>query len=428
MITFYIETYGCAHNIADSERMTGILQESNLQQMNAIQEADVIIFNTCTVKGPTEDAFFNRLESISQLYPEKAIVIAGCIPQSDPQKVKKYSTIGPRQQHNIKSIITSALNHNTAHLLETGEMPPLNLPKVRKNPLIEIIPINLGCMSRCTFCKTKQARGDLESYSIQDITAVAKVAINNNVKELWLTSQDTMCYGFDQQTSLTTLLQQLTSLEGNFRIRVGMGNPIHLKKIKQDLIPLFNHNKIYKFIHLPIQAGSNKVLKDMRRGNTKEEWLSQIEYIRTTVPKITIATDIIVGFPTETEEDFQETLNVVKEAKPDIINIARFWPRPGTPAAKLQALPVEIVKERTKRLTELFHQIALAQNEQWIGWSGEIVISEAGKLPNQWTGRNHAYRPIIVEGNFQLGDTLIVEIEKATIFDLRAKLVSLVSD
>ena len=425
MTTFYIETYGCSHNFSDSEHMAGILHESNIQPVSSIEQADVIIINTCTVKGPTENAFFTRLETISNEYPQKAIVIAGCIPQSDPLKVKKYATIGPRQHHHITEIVTEALNHNVAHLLETGEMPPLNLPKIRKNPIIEIIPINLGCMSRCTFCKTKQARGDLESYSIEDIKKVAQNAIESNIQEIWLTSQDTMCYGFDKKTSLTTLLQTLTNLNGNFKIRVGMGNPIHLKKIKEQLIPLFNHPKIYQFIHLPIQAGSNKVLKDMHRGNSAEEWLNLVQYIRATVPQITIATDIIVGFPTETEQDFKQTLKLIEQAKPDIINIARFWPRPKTPAAKLPPLPVEIVKERTKRLTELFYKIAKKQNEQWIGWTGEILITEEGKLPNQWIGRNYSYKPIIVEGNHQLGNKVIVTIEQATIFDLRAKVKSL---
>ncbi len=424
MTTYYVETYGCAHNIADSERMSGILKQNNLDPVNTLIQADVIIINTCTVKGPTENAFFTRLENISKEFPNKAIIIAGCIPQSDPIKVKKYTTIGPRQYQNITKAVTEALNHNQVHLLETGEMPPLNLPKIRKNELIEVIPINLGCMSHCTFCKTKQARGDLLSYTIEEITSVAAQAIQDGVKEIWLTSQDTMCYGFDKKSNLANLLTSLTALEGDFKIRVGMGNPIHFKKIKDEITKILSHPKIYQFIHLPIQAGSNKVLKDMRRGNTKEEYIEQINTLRTSIPNITIATDIIVGYPTETEADFQETLEVVKITTPDIINISRFWPRPKTPAEKLTPLATDIVKERTKRLTELFHTIAQEQNQKWIGWTGQIIITEMGKLPNQWIGRNQTYRPIIVEGEFNIGDKLNIKVTKATVFDLRAEIVT----
>ncbi len=425
MTTFYVETYGCAHNIADSERMSGILKSNQLEPVETLEQADVIIINTCTVKGPTENAFFTRLDSISKEFPNKAIIIAGCIPQSDPLKVKKYSTLGPRQYQNIAIAVEEALKHNQVHLLETGEMPPLNLPTIRKNPLIEIIPINLGCMSHCTFCKTKQARGDLKSYPIKDIVARAKQAIQEGVQEIWLTSQDTMCYGFDIKTNLANLLQNLTNLEGDFKIRVGMGNPIHFKKIKDDLITILKHPKIYQFIHLPIQAGSNKVLKDMRRGNTKEEYINQIAALRNAIPNITIATDIIVGYPTETNEDFEETLSIVKQTRPDIINISRFWPRPKTPAAKLPPLPQEITRERTKQLTALFYTIAQEQNNYWLHHTTEIIISEAGKLPNQWIGRNQTYRPIIIEGQYKIGDKLTVKITKATVFDLRAEIVTI---
>ena len=423
MTSFFIQTFGCSHNFAESERMAGLLEQAKFQKVEEIEQADIIIYNTCTVKGPTANSFFTRLERTKQNHPYKSIIIAGCIPQSEPEKLKNYSLLGPRQLHKIVEVVEETINDNIVHNLETGEMPPLNLPKIRKNQFIEIIPISLGCLSTCSFCKTKHARGNLQSYPIEDILQVAKAAIQDGIKENWLTSQDTMCYGFDLKTNLPNLLKELIKLEGNYTIRVGMGNPVHLKRIKEELIPLFNHPRIFKFIHLPMQAGSDTVLKSMKRGNTNQEFLDLVKYIKNAVPDITLATDIIVGYPTESEDDFSQTITTVRTTTPDIINISRFWPRPKTPAAKLKQIEPEIVKKRTRILTDIFENIAKIQNEQWRDWQGPITITEKGKFENQWTGRNFAYKPVIVEGNYQLGQTLNVRITKTMTYDLRAQVI-----
>jgi threonylcarbamoyladenosine tRNA methylthiotransferase CDKAL1 len=423
MTSFHIETYGCSANVADSEQMAGLLKQAQFDNVKSIEEADIIILNSCTVKSPTADAFLNRVKDLKKEYPYKTMIITGCIPQSEPERFKDFSIVGTKQIHNIVPVVEEALNDNTVRMLETGEMPPLNLPKIRKNPIVEIIPINRGCLSACTFCKTKQARGNLQSYPIEEIFSVAKKAVYEGVKEIWLTSQDTMCYGFDIKTNLAKLLQELVKIPGQFKIRVGMGNPIHLKKIKSELIPMFNHEKIFKFIHLPAQAGSNKVLKKMRRGNTNEEYLSLIKQIKRDVPEITIATDIIVGFPEETEEDFWETLQTVKTTSPDIINISRYWARPNTPAAKMEQLPIDEIKRRSGVLTDIFNNISRLQNEKWLNSEGRIIIDEKGKSENQWIGRNGSYKPVIVEGDFRLGDIVDVKIMKTDTFHLKGEII-----
>lgn len=424
MTSFYIETFGCSHNFADSEQMAGLLQQAKFQQKEKIGEADVIIFNTCTVKGPSASNFFTRLKEIKKQFPYKTIIIAGCIPQTDPEDLQNFTLVGTKQIHHIVEAVEEALHDNTVQMLEMGEMPPLNLPKIRKNHIVEIITINRGCLSACTFCKTKEARGNLESYSVKDIVEVATKGISDSVKEIWLTSQDTMCYGFDINTNLPTLLKELINLPGNFKIRIGMGNPIHLRRIKEELFPLLNNPKVFQFLHIPIQAGSDTVLKDMKRGNTKEEFVQLVEEARKIIPRVTIATDIIVGFPSETEDDFWETMNLVRETRPDTINISRFWSRPKTPASKMKQLPGEVIKHRSKVLTDIFHSTARIQNEQWIGWKGEILIDEKGKLEKQWIGRNSSYKPIIVEGNFKLGDVVAVRIKDVGIFDLRGEVIT----
>lgn len=447
MTSFIIETAGCSQNFADSEQMTGLLQEAQFKLATDIEHADIVIFNTCTVKGPTENNFFKRLEEVKHQYPYKIIVIAGCIPQTDPEKLKGYALVGTKSIHRIVEVVEEALNDNIIQILETGEMPPLNLPKLRKNPTVEIIPISRGCLSNCTFCKTKVAKGNLQSYPIEDIVKTALRAVKEDVKEIWLTSQDCFCYGFDIETTLPNLLNELVKIPGIFRIRLGMGNPIHLKKIKTELFPLLNHEKMFKFLHLPAQSGSDKILNDMKRGNTNKEFLEMVKELKETVPRVTLATDIIVGYPSETDEDYWETLNLVRKINPDAINISKFWPRPKTKAAELKALPTEVVKRRSKVLTDIFHNISMMRNERWVGWEGNVIIDEenyckeATALPkessplpqlksgvthpdkSQRIGKNDYYKQVVVDGNYELGQIVKVKIEKAEVFALKGKVI-----
>ncbi|MDP3990448.1 MAG: tRNA (N(6)-L-threonylcarbamoyladenosine(37)-C(2))-methylthiotransferase [archaeon] len=423
MTSFFIETYGCIHNFAESERMAGLLQEAKFEPAETLEQTDIIIFNVSPISGPTEDAFFARLDSIDKEYPYKSIIICGCIAQTEKKRLQKYSLIGSKQIHQIVEVVEETINNNTVQFLEISEMPPLNLPKIRKNYLVEIIPISLGCLSACVFCKSKQTKEMLESYPVEDIIAVAQQAIKEGVKEIWLTSQDTFCYGFDIGTNLANLLKQLIQLPGNFIIRVGRGNPVNLLKIKNELLPLFNHPKVFKFIHVPMQAGSDKVLKDMKRGNTIAEFISLVATIKETIPLVTLATDIIIGFPTETEDDFWQTLEVVRKINPDVINISKFWSKSNTSAKKIEQILPEEVERRTKVLTDIFQNISTLQNERWIGWEGEILITEKGIQDGQLVGRNPAYKPVVVDGQFSLGNIVPVKITRTNTFDLRGEVI-----
>jgi threonylcarbamoyladenosine tRNA methylthiotransferase CDKAL1 len=417
--TFHIQTAGCSANAADSEQMAGLLKQAKFDSVDTIEDADVVIFNTCTAKNPSETAFFKNLKEFKQNHPHKMVVISGCIPQADSEKLRGYTLVGTKQIHNIVQAVEESLNDNVLQILNNDEMPPLNLPRVRKNPLIEILPINRGCLGACTFCKTKQARGNLVSYPINEILREAKVALKDGVKEIWLTSQDTFCYGFDIGTDLPELLRQLVELPGDFKIRIGMGNPDHMPRIGEELLKIYPHPKIFKFLHLPLQAGHNNTLKEMRRRYTVQQFIKIIDQFRERIPTINIMTDIIVGFPTETDEHFWGTLQAVRRVSPDSINISRFWSRPGTPAAEMKELPGEIVKKRSRVLTDILENISTLQNEKWLGWQGHIVISEKGK-EGQWIGRNDSYKQIIVTGKYDFGDVVKVKIMQAEIFALMA--------
>ena len=351
------------------------------------------------------------------------MIIAGCTLQADKQKLKAYALLGTKQIHNIAQVVEEALHDNVLQLLSNEEMPPLNLPRVRQNHLIEILPISRGEVGACPSCKTKKSRG-MVSYPAAEIIEAATRAVSEGVKEIWLASHDTFCYGFDLGTDLPTLLAQLILISGDFKIRMGMENPDHLPKFETKLVELYKNPKIFKFLHLPLQAGHDETLKAMRRCHTVEEYVQTVNLFKREIPEVNIMTDIMVGYPTETEDHYWGTLEVVRKTTPDSINISCFWPRPETAAADLEELPEEVVAHRSKVLTDILHNASKLQNERWLDWQGEILIDEKGKEERQWIGRNNSYKQIVVEGEFKLGDRLKVRIVKAERFDLRAKVIS----
>lgn len=422
MTNIYIETYGCSLNFADSEQMAGLLKEAQFQIVNNIEEAYIVILNTCTVKGPTENAFFRRLEEIEHHWPYKLIIVAGCIAQTAPPRLKKYPLIGTKQIHKVVEVVEEALNENPVTNLDTQEMPPLNLPRIKKNPLVGIIPLARGCLGSCSYCKVKQARGNLKSYPPEEIKKEALKLLKEGVKELWITSQDNGSYGYDLNTNLPALLKELTNLPGDFKIRVGMMNPTHLKDFVDDLVEIYKHPKVFKFLHLPVQSGNNQILEQMNREYKAEEFTELVNKFRKEIPDLTLATDIIVGFPGETEEQYWDTLTLVRNIAPDIVNISKFWPRPKTSAAELKLLPTEVVKHRSKVLSDICSNIRKMGNEKWLDWEGTIIIDEKGKQEKQWIGRNAAYKQVVVEGEFKLGDQVTIKITKVTTLDLRGEI------
>jgi len=215
-------------------------------------------------------------------------------------------------------------------------------------------------LNRCTFCATKLARGNLRSYRIGDIKRQVEKAVTDGCKRINLTSQDDGCYGFDIDTDLPSLLNELITIEGDFTIRVGMMNPWHLDKVMDGLLEVFESDKIFKFLHIPVQAGSEQVLKHMRRIHTVENFKDAVEKFRAKFSGMNIATDIIVGYPSETEEDFQETLELIEETKPEVVNISRFSSRQGTDASKMKQISSEIMKDRSQRL----HEVIKKQKEE----------------------------------------------------------------
>lgn len=415
MHKIHIFTQGCTANQSDSEVMAGLLQKAGYTLVDSPDAADLIILNTCTVKSPTEMKAFSYLKK----YQKKKFVVAGCIPQSDPKRLAGYSLIGTRQIHRIVDIVAATLEGHAVSFLDMDKSPRLNLPKVRKNEMIEIIPINAGCLGACTFCKTKQARGGLFSYAVHDIIKEVETAVSQGVKEIHLTSQDTGAYGVDIGTNLPSLIDQIVKVPGDFKVRIGMANPDLVKRWTSHLLKSVKSDKVFKFLHIPVQSGSDKVLKDMGRHYTREDFIKIIKLARKEIPNITISTDVICGFPTETEDDFQQTYDLLEELKIPVINISKFYPRPDTPAAKMKKIPTHIVKSRSTMIVQL-HKSTI-DNGDWLGWTGRVLIDEQGK--DCMKGRNDFYKQVIVPGSFPLGYSLRVKVMKTTQFDLIGKMI-----
>ena len=276
----------------------------------------------------------------------------------------------------------------------------LALPKIRKNPLIEIIPINTGCLNACTYCKTKHARGQLGSYGIDEIVSRAQQAFEEGVVEIWLTSEDTGAWGRDLGQTLPDLLEELVKVipEG-CRLRLGMTNPPYILDHLEAIAQILNSDRVYKFLHVPIQAGSDAVLSDMKREYTADDFSRVVNVLRQRVPGITIATDIICGFPTETQDDFNETMAICRKYKFPVLYINQFYPRPGTPAAKMKRVPTQDVKQRTKQLTELFY--SYEPYKKRMGQKYQVLVTELAHDKNHYVGHNEFYEQVCRNNNCQ---------------------------
>jgi len=299
----------------------------------------------------------------------------------------------------------------------------LALPKIRKNPLIEIIPINTGCLNACTYCKTKHARGQLGSYTIEEIVNRAKQAFEEGVVELWLTSEDTGAWGRDLGLTLPDLLEKLVQvIPDGCRLRLGMTNPPYILDHLEQIGNIMKSDKVYKFLHVPIQAGSDSVLNDMKREYTSDDFCRVVNVLRQRVPSITFATDIICGFPTETTEDFNETLAICRKYKFPVLYINQYYPRPGTTASKMKRVPTRDVKQRTKQLTDLFHSYEPYRKR--IGQKYQVLVTELAYDKQHYVGHNEFYEQVLVPKDESLMGKLVhVEIVETTKFSMKGELV-----
>ena len=422
MAKIWVEADGCSASFSDSEMISGLIVNGGHTLANNSQESDLNVIVTCSVKDATAAKMVHRIKESKS----KPLVVAGCLPKAEQKTVERFaenaSLLGPNSIGKTLQVIESALDGQKMIALEDTDISKVGLPKIRLNSAIGIVEIASGCMSECTFCQTKLAKGDLTSYRIGDIVRQVQTEISDGCNEVWLTSTDNGCYGLDIGADLPELIRAVSEIDQKFFIRVGMMNPMYMPKIRDGLLKSFESSKVFKFLHVPVQSGSNQVLNDMKRGHTEQTFRDITQQFRKKFDKFTISTDIIVGFPTETEEDFEQTLKLLEETKPDIVNLSRYSQRPGTDAAEMNQIDVIEVKRRSKIAYELINKISEENNRNWIGWEGQVTFDEEHE--GQIRGRNFAYKPIFVKEKPRIGQISNVKIIDTTTHSLIGQIMS----
>jgi len=422
----YVRSFGCPTNLADGEFMVGCLSQAGYEVVERVEDADVLIYNTCGVKTPTE----NRMVEILRRTPKgKRLIVTGCLPLINFERIKaevKFDgVLGPAPGSKIVEAVHTVSCGEGVVALEKNSKPSLSLPRIPINRVVGIVPISYGCLGSCSYCCVYFARGRLRSYGIDELLERVKRDLASGVKEVWLTSQDTACYGRDIAVNLADLLREVCRVEGEFLIRVGMMNPNYTSEILDDLIQAYKDEKIFKFLHLPVQSGDDEILRLMNRLYSVEDFRRIVNSFRQEIPNITLATDVICGFPSESREAFERTLELIKEVQLDIVNISKFFPRPRTPAEKMKPfVHSREVRERSRRLAELSRRVSLDRNRAWMGWKGRILVDEVGKKASSWVGRNFAYKPVVVKTSEPLlGKFLVVRVVRVFPTCLEAEIV-----
>jgi len=393
----WVETYGCAASKADSEMIAGQLKTNGYELADFEEDSSLNIIVTCSVKDATEHKMLHRIQELTKT--KKPTVLAGCLPKADKDRVENMfpsvSLLGPQSIDRTIDVVKSALAGNKIAILDDSTSNKINIPKIRLNPIVGIVEIATGCMSECTFCQTKLAKGEIRSYPPGEILRQIKHDLQDGCKEIWLTSTDNGCYGKDIGSNIAELLELCCGLDLHYRLRTGMMNPMHLSSVIKDLVEVYEHNEnIYKFLHIPVQSGSDRILRKMKRGHSVKTYREVVKAFRSRIPEITIATDIIVGFPSETEDDFEMTLQLIKDTQPDVVNSSKYSARPKTAAANLKQLGSDTIKRRTDRLHRLVKEISSTRNSMWIGWQGDIIVDELNN--NSIIGRNYAYKSVMI--------------------------------
>jgi len=415
----FIRSFGCSTNMADGEVLAGCLARAGYELVRSVSSADVVIYNTCAVKGPTENRMIEALEQVSK---SKKLIVAGCLSSINPERLRREvkfdGVAGPAAGHSIVDLVGRVLKGEKTNNLESvpHDLPELTLPRVPGNPVVSIIPVSYGCLGSCAYCCVVFARGPLRSYGVMDIVGRAKEDFSLGFREIWLTSQDVACYGRDKGTDLVELLKALCAVDGHFRVRVGMMTPNMTMDMLEDLLEVFEDEHVFKFVHLPVQSGDDNVLKSMRRFYSVEEFRKVVDAFRRRFPTLTLATDVICGFPGENDAAFNKTLQLIEQVKPDIVNVSKFFARPKTPAAEMRAhfVPLAEIKKRSTAAAALAQKVAFENNQQWVGWKGCILVDEKGKVPGSWVGRNLAYKPVTIKAaENMMGKNLSVSVKKA---------------
>jgi MiaB-like tRNA modifying enzyme len=411
----FLKTFGCTLNNADSDALRASLLESGHSFAESASEADVAIVSTCAVKGATEAKMLCYLRSISA--EGRGVIVAGCLPHVALDRVRTAAPnakaiLGVDCAPKIPRILDRISDGDGVETIVDLSGKPEEKFSLKRchDGVVARIPVAYGCLGSCSYCCVKHARGTLKSVPITEVLKQVERAVSNGAREVQVTAQDCGCYGLDAGSSTAELLRALDSVEGEFFIRVGMMNPNHVLRQLDELVEAFKSKKAYKFLHVPLQSGSDRVLKAMKREYLAQDFREITEAFRREFPEALVATDVIAGFPGETEDDFRRTVELLEEVKPDMTNVSKFSPRPGAEASGAKQLPHNVVNERSAIISGACRAIALEKNKALVGRRYRVVVTEKAK--GAMLARNENYKPVLVK-NARLGDFADVEIRGA---------------
>lgn len=425
---FFIETFGCQMNEYDSEKISGLLYSQGYLETTEKKEADLIIFNTCLIRENAELKLYGKLGAIKQLKldnPSKIIAICGCIPQNDEIReyiLKKYKYIdlvfGTNTYDRLPELLFDIENKNerVVSILKDSDILEENIPKKRKFSHKAFVNIMHGCNNFCSYCVVPYTRGREKSRDFHDIVKEVQVLGLKGYKEITLLGQNVNSYEYESDKTYTfaDLLRELNKIETIDRIKFISSHP---KSVTDDFIKAMKEcDKVCNQLHLPIQSGSTKVLKEMNRKYTREKYLEIIRKLKKEIPDIAISSDFIVGFPGESEEDFQETLDLVKEVRFDSAFTYLYSIRPGTPAGKREDQIDEKLKhQRFDRLLDILYPIFEEINISHIGKTVDIIVDNVSKNDDSYmTGRTNSNKIVHFKGGEELlGKLVNIKIEKA---------------
>lgn len=421
MAKVFILTYGCTLNQSDTDIMRALLQPAHAI-VESERESDVAILNTCTVKDATENKIFERMRRLRA--SGKPFVVAGCL-SANMKKIRRYHCLAPivtpAAIRDIGKAVEDALSGRGPSTYDSREGKGA-LPRMLGAPICRI-PINEGCVSSCHFCQTRLARPYLRSYSPKTIVKWINDGVHGGAREIQLTSQDSGAYGMDVKTNLLALLGAIANDDSSGRVdgaeylvRLGMINPEHAKRMLPGILETLHGPRFYQFLHVPVQTGSEKVCREMNRQHTVGDFIDIARTLRRSLPEASLATDIIVGYPTETRRDFEDTLELLRKTKPEIANVSKFSPRPGTAAAGLPRLPNGEVKRRSEVASALVHEITKERRMMYVGRRVRVLVTEKGK---DFKGRAINYHQVVIKGFAgKLGDFIDVDIHDANLGSL----------
>ncbi len=385
--TYEVRTYGCQMNVHDSERLSGLLEAAGYARATSDVQADVVVFNTCAVRENADNRLYGNLghlKPVKDAHPGMLIAVGGCMAQKDRGEVTRRApwvdvVFGTHNIGSLPALLERARVNAEAQveILESLETFPSTLPTRRESAYAAWVAISVGCNNTCTFCIVPSLRGREKDRRPGDVLAEIEALVGEGVLEVTLLGQNVNAYGveFGDRQAFAKLLRACGEVKGLERVRFTSPHPADFT---DDVIAAMAETpNVMPSLHMPLQSGSDRVLKAMRRSYRSDRYLGIIDRVRAAMPHAAITTDIIVGFPGETEEDFLATLDVARAARFASAFTFQYSPRPGTPAATMDdQVPADVVKDRYQRLAAVVEQIAWDENKALIGQSFELLVAE----------------------------------------------------